>query len=77
MPTRNRRSDKSSAAPARGKNEGEGSRTAARAYNAATRAFVDAGKVDEAAAAARRAMQSPEAASLIAAEAKGKARARH
>jgi len=59
------------------KNEGEGSRTAAKAYNDATHDFVEAGKVGPAAAEARRAVDSKEAAILTAAEAKGKARARH
>ena len=58
------------------RNEGEGSRTAARAYNKATRAYVAAGKVAPAARVARRAFEGKEGADLRAAEAKGRARAR-
>lgn len=59
------------------KNEGEGSRSAARAYNKGLRAHIAAGKVGPAAAKAKRAVDSKEGASLRTAEAKGKARARH
>lgn len=59
------------------RNEGEGSRTAAKAYNDATRRFVKEGKAPAAAKEAAEAMSSPEADALTAAEAKGRARARH
>lgn len=55
-----------------GKNEGEGSRTAARAYNKDTRAFVDSGKVDEKAKEAAKALDGAEAKELKQAEADGK-----
>ena len=53
-------------------NEGEGSRTAARAYDKATRDFIDSGKVDEAARQAARDLDGPKAQSLKDAEAEGK-----
>ena len=59
------------------KNEGEGSRSAARAYNKGLRAHIAAGKVGAAAQKAKKAVDSKEGASLRSAEAKGKARARH
>jgi|KBSSwiStaDraftv2_1062776.scaffolds.fasta_scaffold415594_2 hypothetical protein len=74
MPATSREKQKS---PPAQRNEGEGNRTAARAYNKATRDYVAAGKVGTAAAAARRALESPEGKSLKAAEAKGRSRARH
>ena len=55
-------------------NEGEGNKTAARHYNDATEAYVKAGKVDKAAAAAEKAIDGPEAEKLRKAEAEGKAR---
>ena len=58
------------------RNEGEGSRSAARAYNEVTRKFVRSGKTSAAAKEAARAVSSSEAQELIAAEAKGRARAR-
>mgnify|MGYP001144811798 CR=1 FL=1 len=58
------------------RNEGEGSRSAAKAYNEATRKFVSEGKPASAAREAAKALSSPEAQGLIAAEAKGRARAR-
>jgi hypothetical protein len=61
----------------RNRNEGEGSRTAAKAYNDATHRFIDAGKVPDAARDAERALSSSEREAMVAAEAKGKARARH
>ena len=53
--------------------EGEGSYSGTRAYNEATAKFIKDGKVDKAAKEAERAMESPEADELKAAEAKGKA----
>ncbi len=55
-----------------GPNEGEGSRTAARAYNRHTQDFVAGGKVEERARQAASALDSAEAAELKRAEAKGK-----
>lgn len=57
-------------------NEGEGSRTAARRYNQKTREFIDAGKVDAAAEAARDALEGDEHDDLVEAEERGKSRAR-
>lgn len=48
-------------------NEGEGNRTAAREYDRETRDFVKSGRVDEAAAEAKRAMEGAEAKDLDAA----------
>ena len=62
--------------PAKSPNEGEGNRTAARQYNEATRDFVESGKVDEQAEAARRAVEGRERAELEHAEAVGRARAK-
>ncbi len=59
------------------RNEGEGNRTAAKAYNDATHTFVESGKPAAAAKEAERAVSTPEAEELTAAEAKGRARARH
>ncbi|HJT06329.1 MAG TPA: hypothetical protein VJ747_05365 [Stellaceae bacterium] len=53
-------------------NEGEGNRTAAREYNHAQRDFVDSGKVDEKAKAARKAVEGVEAEELHDAELIGK-----
>ena len=53
------------------KNEGEGSRSAARAYNKDQQEFVKEGRVGEAAAAARRAVEG-EHADLDKAEKEGK-----
>jgi hypothetical protein len=53
--------------------EGEGSYSGTRAYNEATKAFVDKGKVDKAAQEAKHAVDSPEGADLEKAEARGKA----
>ncbi len=53
--------------------EGEGSYSGAKAYDQATEKFIKDGKVDKAAKDARKAMDSPEAKDLEAAEAKGKA----
>jgi hypothetical protein len=53
--------------------EGEGSYSGTRAYNKATKEFIDSGKVDKAAKDARRALDSDQASELAAAEARGKA----
>jgi|JI10StandDraft_1071094.scaffolds.fasta_scaffold32570_4 hypothetical protein len=53
-------------------NQGEGNRTAARAYNADLRHFIDDGRVAPAARSAAAAVDGPEAAGLRAAEAAGK-----
>jgi hypothetical protein len=53
--------------------EGEGSYSGTRAYNKATKEFIDAGKVDKAARDASRALDSDQASELAAAEARGKA----
>ena len=58
------------------KNEGEGSRSGARAYNQATKEFIDSGRVDEAAAKARTAVEGGEKAELDRAEAEGKRHAK-
>ena len=55
-------------------NEGEGSRTAARAFNKASEKFAKSGKVDEAASAAKCAVDGAEGSELKHAEAAGKAR---
>jgi hypothetical protein len=55
------------------RNEGEGSRTAARAYNKATTEFAQSGKVPAAAAKAKKSLSSPtEAAEMERAEAVGR-----
>jgi hypothetical protein len=56
-------------------NEGEGSRTAAKQYNEATRKFVESGKVDKAAKDAERAIEGEEAEELKRAEDEGRAHA--
>jgi len=56
-------------------NEGEGSRTAAKQYNEATRKFVENGKVDKAAKDAERAIEGDEAEELKRAEDEGRAHA--
>ncbi len=62
---------------AQGKNEGEGSRTAAKAYNDKTTAFAQSGKVEERAEKAKQSLSDPkEAAELKAAEKAGKAHAK-
>jgi hypothetical protein len=58
-----------------GKNEGEGSRTAARQYNDQTRQFVERGNVEAKAAEAAKALDSGEAKELQEAEKKGKDKA--
>ncbi len=52
-------------------NEGEGSRTAAKQYNDATKKFVESGKVERAAKDAERAIEGDEAEELKRAEEKG------
>ena len=54
------------------KNEGEGSRSGAKAYNDATRKFVVSGRVGEAAQSAKRAVEGGEKSDLQQAEAEGK-----
>lgn len=56
-------------------NEGEGSRTAAKQYNEATRKFVESGKVDKAAKDAEQAIAGDEAEELKRAEDEGRAHA--
>lgn len=58
------------------KNEGEGNRTAARAYDRDQKAFAGSGKVEPAARDAERALDGPEAEGLKRAEQAGKARAK-
>lgn len=58
------------------RNEGEGSRTAARQFNKQAREFAKSGKVDAAAEKAKEALQGPEREELKEAEAKGQERAR-
>ena len=53
-------------------NEGEGNRTAARAYNKDTQDFIKSGKVDEKAREAANAVDGPEAGELQKAEDAGK-----
>ena len=53
--------------------EGEGSYSGTKAYNDSTAKFIKDGKVDKAAQEAKRALDSPEADALKAAEALGKA----
>ena len=58
------------------RNEGEGSQSGAKAYRDSTRAFVESGKVPEAARKAVESLSGPEAADLKRAEAEGKSHAR-
>ena len=58
-----------------GKNQGEGNREAARHYNEQTREFVQSGKVDQAAADAKKAYVGSERAELEKAEKAGKSHA--
>ena len=53
-------------------NEGEGSRTATRSYDAATRKYVESGRVEPAAKAARDALAGPEGQTLRDAEARAR-----
>ena len=57
-------------------NEGEGNKTAARRYNEGVKKTVQSEKVEEAAEAARVALDGPEAEGLARAEEQGKAPAR-
>lgn len=54
------------------KNEGEGSRSGAKAYNEATKSFVDSGRVNEQAEKAKKARDGAEKAALDRAEADGR-----
>ncbi len=54
------------------RNEGEGSRTAAKQYNDATEKFVKSGQVEPAATAAKESLDSAEAQELARAEKEGK-----
>jgi len=56
-------------------NEGEGNRTAAREYDAATEKYIRSGRVDKAAEEAKRAVDGDEGEELRDAEEKGRARA--
>lgn len=58
------------------RNEGEGNKTAARHYNKAQHAFVQAGRVAAAAQAARRAVEGSEGPALRKAEALGRSKGR-
>jgi hypothetical protein len=62
--------------PVANKNEGEGSRSAARAYNAGVKKHIDAGKVKPAAERAKKAVDSAENPELRDAEKTGAAKAR-
>ena len=57
-------------------NEGEGSRSGARAYDQASEKFAKSGKVDEKAREARQAVDGPEGKELERAEAEGKRHAK-
>lgn len=57
-------------------NGGEGSRTAAKQYNDATKKFVESGKVEGAAKDAERAIEGDEAEELKRAEEKGRSHAK-
>jgi hypothetical protein len=63
--------------PVSNKNEGEGSRSAARAYNAGLKEHIDSGKVKPAAEKAKKAVDSAESTELRDAEKKGESKARH
>jgi hypothetical protein len=58
------------------KNEGEGNRTAARAYNEATEKFAKGGRVQEQGERAKKAVDSEQRAELDQAERVGKSKAR-
>ena len=64
--------DKPKSQNSESRNEGEGNRTAARAYNKAQQEFVKSGKVDEKARAAERALSGDEKPELRRAEVIGK-----
>jgi hypothetical protein len=57
-------------------NEGEGSRSGARAYDQATEKFAKSGKVEKKAREARQAVDSPEGKDLERAEVQGKSHAK-
>jgi hypothetical protein len=57
-------------------NEGEGNKTAARAFNHAQSKFAKSGEVDAAAKAAKRAVEGEEKAELSKAEQAGRSKAR-
>ncbi len=57
-------------------NEGEGNRTAARAYNSKAKEFAEKGPVEKAAKKAKADLSGPEGESLKKAEAKGRSKAR-
>lgn len=59
-----------------GKNQGEGNREAAKAYNQETQRFVKAGKVESSAADAKAAVEGAEKAELEEAEKIGRAHAK-
>ncbi|MGE4063006.1 MAG: hypothetical protein AB7E79_06520 [Rhodospirillaceae bacterium] len=61
---------------AQNRNEGEGSRTAAKQYNDATEKFAKSGRVEPAAKEAERAVDGDEAGELARAEKEGKDRAK-
>jgi hypothetical protein len=61
----------------RQKNEGEGNKSADRAYREKTEEFVRSGKVQDAAEDARRAVEGDEGKALKEAEKAGQKRARH
>jgi len=67
---------KSGSKPDRGAwpNEGEGSKSAARNYDAATEQYAKSGRVPKAAEEAKRALEGPEADDLRRAEEKGKSK---
>lgn len=58
------------------RNEGEGNRTAARAYNEATKRFVQSEDVESKAREAQRDLEGPKGDELRRAEAKGKSKAK-
>ena len=60
----------------KGKNEGEGNRTAARQYNEETRKFVESGQVEAKAKEAKRDLDGPQGAELRQAEEKGRRKAK-
>lgn len=64
------------AATGKPRNEGEGNRTAARHYNEGAQEFVKAGRVDNAAKEAERAIEGRERDELLRDEATGRSRAR-
>jgi hypothetical protein len=57
-------------------NEGEGNRTAARAYNRKTKEFAESGPVEKQAKQAKADLESPKGEELKKAEAKGRSKAR-